>query len=115
MIDGAPQIMHLAVDLYVDLVEVPAPVSNALHPADPLPTDVPCEHRAEPVPPEAHCLMAKIDAALEQQVLHVSKRQWEPHVHHDHKANDLRRRIETAERGNGFAWSRHPIVLNQQA
>ena len=63
MIDGAPEAVHLAVDLHADLIKVPAPMSNASHAADPLPTDVTCEHRAEHVPPEAHYLREKVDTA----------------------------------------------------
>jgi hypothetical protein len=43
----------------------------AAHVLDPLPADLAGEHRAEPVPPQPHRLMADVDAALEQQVLDV--------------------------------------------
>ena len=89
MIHCTPEVVHLAVDLPVDLVEMPAPMRNATHAADPLPTDVACEHGAKPVPPEPHRLMAKIDAAFEQQVLDVPQRQREPYIHHHHKADHL--------------------------
>ena len=77
MIDRAPQVMHLAVDLHIDLVEVPTPMGNALHPTDTLSPNGSCEHRAEPVPPEPDCLMEKVDAAFEQQILDIAQRQWE--------------------------------------
>ena len=74
VIDGAPQVMHLAVDLHVDLIEMPSPMSHALHPANPLPSDFPCEHRAKAVPPEPDSFMTKINAALEQQIFYIPQR-----------------------------------------
>lgn len=50
-------------------------MAQAPHPVHPLPADLAREHRTEPVPPEAHGLMAKFDAALKQQVLDVPWRQ----------------------------------------
>ena len=98
VIHGAPQIVHLAVDLHVHLVKVPSPMGDAPHPAYPLPSDVPREHRAKPVPPEPNRLMAKIDASLKQQVFHIPQRQRKPHVHHDYEANDFGGRLEAPER-----------------
>ena len=72
--DRAPEIMQLAVDLHVHLIEMPSPMGDAPHPADPLSSDVPCEQWPKAVPPKSHCLMAKIDAALEQQVLNIAQR-----------------------------------------
>lgn len=89
MIDGAPEIEHLSVDLHVHLVEMPAPVAEALHAADPLPADISSEQRTEPVPPKAHSLMTDIDAALEQQVLDITQRQRIANIHQHHEANYL--------------------------
>ncbi|WP_254913729.1 hypothetical protein [Sphingobium sp. Z007] len=75
MIDGAPEVDHLAVDLHVHLVKVPASTAKPPHPADPLPADVASEQRTEPVPPQAHCLMTDVDTPFEQQVFYVSERQ----------------------------------------
>src|SRR4051794_29661312 len=58
-------------DLHVHLVEVPAPLAKAAHPAHPLPADVACEQRAEAIPPIAHRLVADLNAALSQQVFDV--------------------------------------------
>jgi len=41
--------------------------------------------------------MADFDATFVEQVLDVSKRQREPHVHHDREADDLGRRLEVLE------------------
>lgn len=40
------------------------------------------QERAKPVPPEANCFVADIDAALVQQVLGVPKRRGEPDIEH---------------------------------
>ncbi len=98
VIHGAPEVMHLAVDLHVDLIEMPPPVPEAFHPADPLAPDIGSEHRAEPVPPQPHGLVADIDAAFEQEVFDVPQREREPHVHHHHKADHLGRGVEIPER-----------------
>ena len=71
MIDRAPQVMHLAVDLHIDLIEMPPPVADPAHRIHPLPSNIACKHRPEPVPPEPHSLMTKVDAALKQQVLDI--------------------------------------------
>lgn len=69
VIDGAPQIHHLAIELHEHLIKVPSPVAKAAHPRDSLALDFSREHRTEPVPPQPHRLMTNVDAALEQQVL----------------------------------------------
>jgi len=58
VVNRSPEVMGLAVDLHVDLVEVPAPVPEALHGVAPLPADVGGEQWPESVPPEAHRLVA---------------------------------------------------------
>ena len=55
----------------------------------------------EPVPPEAHDLVADLDAALVQQVFDVPQRQRETDVEHHSQADDLVARLEVAE-GAGF-------------
>jgi hypothetical protein len=75
MVHGAPQIMPLAVDLHEHLIKMPAPVAVSPHLAHPLAADIRRKHRSEPVPPEPYCLVADVDAALEQQVLNVAQAQ----------------------------------------
>ena len=72
MIDGAPEVNHLAIQLHVHFVEMPTPVAEALHMGNPAPANVAREHRAEPVPPHSHRLMTQMDAVLEKQIFHVS-------------------------------------------
>jgi len=71
MIDCSPEVDHLAIKLHVHLIEVPLPMAKASRAARPLPANVGCEQRPEPVPPVPHRLMAEGDAALEQQVFHI--------------------------------------------
>ncbi|WP_156361586.1 hypothetical protein [Sphingomonas sp. Leaf67] len=54
-------------------------------PADPLAADLTGEHWTKPVPPQPHRLMADVDPAFEQQVLHISQRQRETYVHQHHQ------------------------------
>ena len=65
-------------------------------PVGPLFPDFRGEHWPEPVPPEAHRLMANIDAALMEQVLDVSKRERKPNVHH-HRQDNFGRGFEIAK------------------
>lgn len=71
MIDGTPKIMTLTVDFYEDLIEVPAPVGEAFHPADPLAPDISSKDRTKPVPPKSNRFMANVDPALEQQIFNI--------------------------------------------
>jgi hypothetical protein len=74
VIDSPPEVVRHAGDLHLDLVEVPLPVAMGTHRLEPLAADLAGEHRAEPVPPVAHRLVADLDAPLVQQVLDVAKR-----------------------------------------
>jgi hypothetical protein len=72
-LNGSPQVDHIAVELHVHLIEMPAPVSKPPHAADPLATNVACKQRAEPAPSQPHRLVAYVDAALEQQILNIAQ------------------------------------------
>jgi hypothetical protein len=102
VIHRPPQVDHLAVQLHVHLVQMPAPVAKAAHPAHALAANVTGEQRAEPVQPQPDRLMADVDPALEQQVFHVPQRQWEADVHQHHQPDHLGRRVEATERGGGL-------------
>ena len=71
MIDGSPQVDHLAIEHHVRLVEMPLPMTKATHVRDTHTANLRSKHWAEPVPPEPHRLVANVDAALEQQVLDI--------------------------------------------
>src|SRR4051795_10164945 len=89
VIDGTPEVAHLAVHLHVHLIEVPAPLPEPTHAAHPLPANVTCKQRAEPVPPVAHCLMADVYAALSEKVFDVPEAERVLHVQQHRQANDL--------------------------
>jgi hypothetical protein len=82
VVDSAPQVMALAIDLYEHLVDVPPPLPEALHSAYPLTPNVSRKQRTEPVPPQTHGFVANVDSALKQQVLDVAQAQRKPDVHH---------------------------------
>ena len=88
MIYGPPEVVRLAVDPHEHLVQVPAPAGIRMV-LDTALSDLRCEHRTEPVPPEPHGLVTNIDAALEQQILDLPQRQWIPDVHHHRQADHL--------------------------
>src|SRR5271154_719329 len=98
MVDGAPKIAELAVDLHKHLIQMPAPLRIAAHMRDASLADLGGEHWAKPIPPEPDGLMADIDPTLGQQILDVAQRQRVSHVHHHDQTDDLRRAIEIAER-----------------
>ena len=93
-----PEVHHLAIQLHEHLVQVPTPVPETPHPQHTLAADLTRKHRAEPVPPESHRLMAEVDPALEKKILHIQKRQRETDIHHHDQADHLGRGIETAKR-----------------
>ena len=107
LVDGAPQVDHLAVQLHVHLVEMPAPLFETAHRTHPLAADVASEQQTEPVPPHPHRLVADVDPAFEQQVLDVPEAQGVLRVHHHHQADHFGRGVEVAERAGGFAGARH--------
>src|SRR6056297_1629700 len=96
VVDGSPEVVPLAVDLYENLVEVPSPVAGFHAPDAPLP-DLGGELRPKPVPPEPNRLVTDLDTTLVQQILDVPERQREPDVHHDRQADDLGRGLEVLE------------------
>ena len=77
-------------------------MAKSPHAADPLPANVACEQRAEPVPSVAHRLVADVDTALEEQVFHVPEAEREAHVHHHRQPDHLARRVEVADGLSGL-------------
>jgi len=66
-IDSSPEIVHLAVDLHKDLVEMSSP-SGIRGIMKASPPDLCDEHRTDPVPPQPYAFVANVDTALEQQI-----------------------------------------------
>jgi hypothetical protein len=79
--------MGFAIDLHIDLIDVPFPVAKTPHPAYALPANIGREQGAEPVPPQPDRLVAKVDAALEQKVFDVPQGQRKSHIEHDDQAD----------------------------
>jgi hypothetical protein len=102
-----PGLVVFAIDLHEDLVHMPPPLRPGAHPVNPTAADLASKHQAKSVPPEPDHLMANVDAALVQQVLHITKRKWEPDVQHHRQADDLGGGLEVAK-GARFA---HPGKL----
>src|SRR5208337_3868799 len=98
MVDSAPEIAELAVDLLERLIQMPTPLRIAAHVRDPLLADLGGKHRAKPVPPKPDRLMADIDPPLGQEILDVAQRQRVSHVHHHDQTNNLWRAVEISER-----------------
>jgi len=113
VIDRTPQVMRLAVDLHVDLIEIPFPMAETAHSAHTLPPNIGRKHRAKTIPPQPHRLVADVNAAFEQQILHVPKRQRETHIHQHDKADHLGRRVKSTKwaRRLGSRFAAHsPLV-----
>src|SRR5271166_5390155 len=98
MIDGAPKIAELAVDLHKDLVQVPSPLRITAHVRYSFLSDLSSKHRAKPVPPKPDRLMANVDPALGQEILDVAQRQRVFHVHHHDQTDHFWRAVEISER-----------------
>jgi hypothetical protein len=73
MIHCAPEVVHLAIDLHEDLVEVPPPKGSRPHSIHPFPTDLGGKHLPEPVPSKPDRFVADVNAAFVQQVLDVAQ------------------------------------------
>jgi len=97
VINRPPQIVCLAIDLDEDLVQRPPPVRVSTHSASPVSADLGGEHRAKSVPPEPDRFGADPDAALMQQVLHISKQKGKSDVQHHGQSYDLGARLEVAK------------------
>src|ERR1700722_17204063 len=72
LVDSAPQITGLAVDLHEHLIQMKTPLRIATHVRDPFLSDLGGEHRAKPVPPKPDGLVADVDTTLGQQILDVA-------------------------------------------
>jgi hypothetical protein len=88
VIDGAPEIVPLTVDLHENLVEVPPPEARP-HPRNPAFADLGCKQRTKSVLPEPDGLIADVDAPLVKKVFDVPQRKRKSDIHHDGKKDDL--------------------------
>lgn len=73
--DELPQALHPSA-----LIEMARSLSKTAHPAHMLPTAITGERGAETVPQVAYRLVADLDSAPSQQILHIPQRQREPDI-----------------------------------
>ena len=106
MIDSAPKIVGLSVDLHEHLIQVPLPLRDLAHIAGAPHTDLTGEHRPEPVDPLPNALVADVDPAFVEKVFDVAQGQRKTNVHHHRKLDDFGRCLKVAERVLG-----HPVTL----
>ena len=74
MINCAPQVLSLAIDLHEHFIEVSAAVAKTAHPRNPLAPNFRSKHRHELAPPMPNRLVANVDPTLEQQILNIAQR-----------------------------------------
>jgi hypothetical protein len=77
VIDGPLKIVRLAINLHEYPVQVPLPVRICAHLTDSFPADLSGKHRTKSIPPKPNRLMADVDAAFVQKILHIAKRKRE--------------------------------------
>jgi len=97
VIDGSQEIVPLAIDLHKDLIQLPTPLRDCTQTLRPFPSDLRSEHRTEAAPPEPHCLVADIDATLEQQILDLPQRERIADENHHRQADHFGRAVEITE------------------
>lgn len=97
MIDCAPQVTGLPVDLHKDLIQVPLPLRDLAHVARSADTDLTGEHWPETVHPKPHAFMTDVDSTLMEEVFDIPKRERKTNVHHDRELDNLGRRFEVPE------------------
>ena len=108
VIDSAPQVVRFTVDLHKNLVKMPLPIRMSAKVLNSFSSDLRGKQWTEPDPPETDRLMANIDTAFVQQILHVPKRKSISNVHHHRQADDLWARFEVLE----WVTFCHPETLN---
>jgi hypothetical protein len=102
--------VKLAVYAHENFIQVPDPVriEPVLHtPA----ADYLREERPEPFPPETHCLVRDVYAALVKQIVHIPKRQRKAGIHHRGQADAFGRDLEIPERVTNRGTLRFQAIL----
>jgi hypothetical protein len=90
-IHSTPEIDQAAINLEIDLIEMPDGVG--LRPSS---AQVRCDHRPEMVHPAAHSLVGHQDPTLSQQILDVAKAQGESNMKPDRLLDDFGREAVAA-------------------
>jgi hypothetical protein len=99
LINCAPQVVPLAVDLHENLVQVPLLIRVCTHFLVKFGADFSGKNRAKSIPPAPQSFVADVDPALVQQVLDIAERKWKSNVHHDRQADDLGAAMKVLEGG----------------
>jgi hypothetical protein len=75
VIHSPPEIVSFSVDFYEHFVQVPLPlpIRMSAKVLNPFSSDLRGKQRAKHVPPKLNPLVADLDAALVQQILHISE------------------------------------------
>ncbi len=89
MIHSPPEVVPLAVDLHEHLIQMPLPLRICAHLTAPFPANISGKYWAKSVPPKSNRLMADVDTAFIQKVLHVPKRKREANIRYYGQADDL--------------------------
>src|SRR3984957_283338 len=76
MVDGAPEIKELAIDLHNDLVQMPAQLRIGSHLHDLPLSDLGVDYRPKPVPPKPDGLVADLDPTLGADVWRERTDDW---------------------------------------
>lgn len=97
MIDSAPEVVPLVLNLHEDLVQMPSPVAG-LHALNPSLPDLRSQQLSEGMPPEPHRLVADLDTAFAEEVLDIPQRKREADIEHHRPADDLGAGFERLER-----------------
>jgi ribosomal subunit interface protein len=72
-VNGPPEVMHLSIYLYENLVQVPLPVRIRSHPTDPVSSYLSSKHRTKSIPPKPNCFVADLNASLVQKIFQVTE------------------------------------------
>ena len=72
VIDGAPKVVQLAIDLHEHLIQMPLPLGRLTHVGCTLFPDLVSEVSAETIDPEAHTFMTNVDTALMQKIFDIA-------------------------------------------
>ena len=73
VIYSPPEIVGFSVDFYEHFVQVPLPIRMSAKVLNPFSSDLRGKQRAKPVSPKSNRLVADLNAAFVQQILHISE------------------------------------------
>lgn len=80
MIDGAPEIVGLSIDLHEDLIQVPLPLCDLTHERRALHANLAGKYRVEPIDLEPDTFVADINSALMEKIFDSEARAETRHI-----------------------------------